>query len=72
MQVTKDYWSHHTGEFNIPSPNQGPNNYKGSMFTEGLALHHPATGKLIQFSTEGYPTMIGQPFTLNQMEEAIY
>ena len=71
MQVSKYYWSHHTCEFSIPSTNQGPKTYKGSMFTEGLALHHPDAGKLLQFSTKGCPTMTGKLWTLNQMEEAI-
>ena len=41
------------------------------MFTSGLELNHPATGKLLHFSTKCCPTMTGKPWTLNQMEEAI-
>ena len=47
MQVSKYYWSHHTGEFSIPSPKRGSNTYKGSMFQVGLDLHHPSAGKLL-------------------------
>ena len=71
MQGSKDYWSHYRGAFRIPYPNKGPTTYKEYMFTSGLALHHPATGKLLHFSTKGCPTMTGKPWTLNQMEEAI-
>ena len=71
IQVSKDYWSHHRGEFSIPSPKQGPTTYKGSMCPAGLALHHPAAGKLLQFATKGCPTMTGKPWTLIQMREAI-
>ena len=71
-QGSKDYWYHHTGEFSIPYPNQGPNTYNGSMCPAGLALHHPSAGKLLQFATKGCPTMTGKPWTLNQTEESIY
>ena len=72
MQVSKYYWSHHTGEFSIPSPDQVPTTYKGYMCSAVLALHHPAEGDLLQFATKGFPTMTGKPWTLNQMEEEIY
>ena len=32
IQGSKYYWSHHTGKFSIPSTNQGPKTYKGSIF----------------------------------------
>ena len=41
------------------------------MCLSGLALQHPAARKWLQFSTKGFPTMIGKPCTLIQMEEAI-
>ena len=71
MQGSKDYGSYHRGEFSIPSSKQVPTTYKGYMCPVGLSLHHPAAGKLIQFSTNGCPTMIGKPWDLIQMEEAI-
>ena len=53
MQVSKYYWSHHMGEFSIPSKNQVPKTYNGYMCSAGLALHHPAAVKLPQFVTKG-------------------
>ena len=71
MHGSKDLWSHHRGEFSIPYPNHCLTNYKGSMCPECLALYHPAAGKLINFTTKGYPTMTGKPWNLIQMEEEI-
>ena len=71
MQGSKDYWSHHTVEFSIPYPKQGPTTHKGYICPSGLALHHPDAGKILQFETKGCPTMTGKPWTLNQMEKAI-
>ena len=72
IQGSKDYWSHHKVEFIIPSPKQVPNNYKGYMCPAVLSLHHPAEGKLLQFAAKGCATIIGKPWTLNQMEEETY
>ena len=41
------------------------------MCPAGLALQHPAEGKLLQFATKGCPTMTRRLWDLNQMEEAI-
>ena len=72
MQVSKYYWSHHRGEFSIPSPKQGPITYKGYICPEGLSLQHPAAVKLLPFATKVCPTITGKPWNLIQMEEAIY
>ena len=47
VKASKDYWFNHTGDFIIPSPKYIPTTYKDSMFPSGLALHHPASGKLL-------------------------
>ena len=65
------WWKHHKGEYSIPTPKSGPAVYKGSMCPSGLALHHPAAEKLLQFATEGCPARTGKPWTKEQMEEAI-
>ena len=57
MQVSKDYWSHHRGDFSIHSPKQVPNNYKGYICPAGFTINHPDAEKLLQFSTKGCPTM---------------
>ena len=57
MQGSKDHQSHHRVEFSIPYPKQLPTTYKGYICKAGLALHHPAAGKLLQFATKGCPTM---------------
>ena len=71
MQGSKDYWSNHMGEFSITYPKKGPTTYKGYMCPSGLALYHPAAGKLLQFETKVCPTMTRKPWTFNQMEKAI-
>ena len=41
------------------------------MCPSGLALHHPAAERLLQYATQGCPTDTGQPWTLEQMEKAV-
>ena len=72
MQGSKDYWSHHRGEFSMPSPNQGPTTYKDYMCPSVLELHHPSALKLPNFATMDFPTMTGKPWILIQMEKVIY
>ena len=45
--------------------------YIGEMCPRGLALHHPAAGKLLQYATGGCPVNSGKSWTLNMIESAI-
>jgi hypothetical protein len=41
------------------------------MCPKGLALHHPAAEKLLQYATRGCPVNSGAPWTLEMQEAAI-
>ena len=71
-QDSTNYWSTHRGVFAIPCPKLGPAKHTGSMCPAGLALHHPAAGKLLEFATQGCPTLTGKPWTVSQIEEVIH
>ena len=45
--------------------------YLNSMCPKGLALHHPAAAKLLQYATKGCPVNLGKPWTLEMMAAAI-
>jgi hypothetical protein len=45
--------------------------YVGEMCPKGLALHHPAAAKLLQYATGGCPVNAGAPWTLEMQEAAI-
>ena len=66
-----DYWSTHGGNFRIPTPKQAPKQYKGQMCPSGLALHHPASGVLLDYAMGGCPVNPGTPWTADMMEAAV-
>ena len=41
--------------------------YVGEMCPKGLALHHPAAAKLLQYATGGCPVNAGAPWTLEML-----
>jgi hypothetical protein len=41
------------------------------MCPAGLALHHPAAPRLLQYATKGCPVLTGKPWSVEQMEAAI-
>lgn len=53
------YWSSHQGEFVIPPELDHLGQWRGEMSPKGLALHHPATGRLLQYATKGCPSRMG-------------
>ena len=70
-QGVVDYWSHHKGQFSIPTPKAAPKKIKGSMCPSGLATRHPAAEHLLSYATGGCPVKTGNPWTRRMMEEAI-
>ena len=65
------YWETHEGTFGMPKKKEELEKWRGQMCPRGLALHHPAAGKLLQYATGGCPSNTGQPWTKQQMQEAI-
>ena len=70
-QTANSFWSTHMGDFKVPSPKAPTVQHHGGMCPSGLALHHPAAGALLQYATEGCPTMTGKPWTKQQLEAAV-
>ena len=70
-QEVVDYWASHWGLYLIPTPKAGPKEFKGSMCPAGLALHHPAAAKLLEYAMQGCPTKTGRDWTVQEMQEAI-
>ena len=70
-QEEQSYWQHYKGEFVLPEQRDPPDAYRGDMCPSNLALHHPAAAKLLQYATGGCPSNTGQPWTRQQIEEAI-
>ena len=65
------YWTTHRGDFKVPAAREGPTEYRGEMCPQGLALHHPAAGTLLEYATRGCPVNAGRPWTREEMEAAI-
>ena len=70
-QEPVNYWSQYQGNFCIPTPKQAPSKWRNQMCPSGLALHHPAAEKLLQYATEGCPTDTGEDWTQEQMTKAV-
>ena len=66
-QEKKSYWQKYEGLANAPTESAGlveVKEYVGEMCPKGLALHHPAASKLLQYATGGCPVNAGAPWTL--------
>jgi hypothetical protein len=59
------------GEFELPVPLAPLATHRGKMCLSGLALHHPATKLLKEWSSYGCPTRTGMPWTKAEMQEAV-
>jgi hypothetical protein len=70
-QEPVSHWATHQGDFIMPPELQGLNEWEGEMCPSGLALHHPAAATLLTYATGGCPTNTGNPWTKEQMQEAI-
>ena len=70
-QTGATYWSTHQGTFKAPRQRESLEKWRGDMCPRGLALHHPAAGKLLQYAIKGCPSKTGKPWTVVEMQEAI-
>jgi hypothetical protein len=70
-QEPVSHWATHQGTFRLPPELQGLDEWEGQMCPSGLALHHPAAATLLEYATGGCPTNTGNPWTNQQMQEAI-
>ena len=66
------YWRQHEGTFALPTAdNERPKEVQGQMCPSGLALHHPAAARLLQYATGGCPAKTGKPWSKAEVLEAI-
>ena len=71
QQAEQSYWNEHEGTFCMPESKEEIEHWRGQMCPRGLALHHPAAGKLLQYATGGCPSNTGKNWTRQQMQEAV-
>jgi hypothetical protein len=71
LQKINTYWTKHMGMFFIPDDIPPLATYKNKMRSKGLALHHPATQILEEYTNYGCPTQTGKPWTKQEMWEAV-
>eukprot|EP00956_Cyclotella_meneghiniana_P042490 scaffold248501_cov111-Cyclotella_meneghiniana.AAC.1 len=55
----------------MPEQKQGVEEWKGGMCPQGLALHHPAAGALLEYATQGCPCNTGKDWTKEQIWAAV-
>ena len=73
-QETRSYWTQYEGRATEPAEPSGVeelDHYLNEMCPKGLALHHPAAEKLLQYATRGCPVNSGAEWTLEMQEAAI-
>jgi hypothetical protein len=62
-QAEQTYWSIYKGDFELPEAKEELESWRNMMCPRGLALHHPAAAKLLQYATGGCPANTGQNFS---------
>ncbi len=70
-QSPKTQWTMYQGEFELPTPKAPLAAHRGEMCPSGLALRHPATELLIEWSSYGCPTRTGKRWTKAEMQQAV-
>lgn len=70
-QLEETYWSVFEGDFEMPEAKEELKKWRNMMCPRGLALHHPAAGKLLQYATGGCPTNTGRDWTIEEMTAAV-
>jgi hypothetical protein len=70
-QEPVSHWTTYEGQFKMPPEIEGIDEWEGQMCPSGLALHHPAAATLLEYATGGCPTNTGNPWTKQQMQEAV-
>eukprot|EP00956_Cyclotella_meneghiniana_P003235 scaffold3946_cov41-Cyclotella_meneghiniana.AAC.2 len=71
QQLEQSYWTKYEGKFRMPEQKQGVEEWKGGMCPQGLALHHPSAGALLQYATQGCPCNTGKDWTKEQIWAAV-
>lgn len=71
QQAEESFWTTHAGEFETPEKKRVLETWKGSMCPKNLALDHPAAEEFLKYATGGCPANTGQPWTKQQMGEAV-
>jgi hypothetical protein len=71
QQEDPAYWLVYQGIFEVPPELDHLGQWRGVMCPKGLALHHPAAEKLLQYVMKGCPSRTGKPWTKEEMQEAI-
>ena len=61
----------HTGTAVLPPQDTWPENYRNEMRPAGIAMAHPASSILNEWSKMGCPTRTGRPWTKAEMWEAV-
>lgn len=54
-QAKQTYWSIYKGDFELPEAKEELESWRNMLCPKGLALHHPAAAKLLQYATGGCP-----------------
>jgi hypothetical protein len=71
QQVQTSAWTTHTGDQALPTATTLPLTWRGDMCPSGIATSHPAGSLLHEWSQIGCPTRTGQPWTKEEMWEAV-
>jgi hypothetical protein len=61
----------HTGHASLPTKHEHPLEYRNKMCLTGIATLHPAGEMLAEGSQLGCPTKTGQPWSKEEMWEAV-
>ncbi len=64
-------WTTHTGNSILPPKHEHPIDYRNKMCPAGIAMLHPAGELLAKWSRLGCPTKTGQPWSKEEMWEAM-
>jgi hypothetical protein len=70
-QVEDTYWEIYRGEFVMPEAKEEKKEWRNMMCPKGLALHHPAAAKFLEYATGGCPANTGKEWTKAQMWAAV-
>ncbi len=65
------FWTAHTGSSVLLPKQKHPGDYCNEMCPAGIATLHPAGALLAEWSQLGCPTKMGQPWTKDEMWEAV-
>ncbi len=70
-QVPTSFWTKHKGTEVLPLQDSRPHTYRNKMCPTGIATAHPAGPVLAEWSNMGCPTRTGNPWTKEEMWEAV-